>query len=183
MTELTFAKKRLTHATLNRLAESGQYFCQRCQQVKPIAEFMSKSSSKNGVRSPCKQCWKVYEKERNATPKRKQLFATRQRPLGQPAAIPFKRRTQDPKVIRGLYLIQMGDIYKIGRSTNVHKRVADIRGSLPFKSALIHVIPVGGSLSAAEHQLHLRFKHCWSNGEWFHLIPEDVRTICAISSI
>lgn len=62
-----------------------------------------------------------------------------------------------------VYVIRLGEYVKIGKSTNIFRRITDL--SLPGDSLLL-VLP--GSYDV-EHSLHLRFDHHRAFGEWFYL--------------
>lgn len=71
--------------------------------------------------------------------------------------------------------------YKIGRSTNVPKRMNLFSVKLPFRFDIIHVFPADNAHDA-ESRLHKYFESKRTNGEWFNLQPSDEgllrRVIC-----
>ena len=74
-----------------------------------------------------------------------------------------------------VYLFQMGEFYKIGRSKNVAQRLRSF-GTLPYKCVLVHTIQSENS-SLIEQCLHRRFKDQRERGEWFRLEADDVRLL------
>jgi hypothetical protein len=75
-----------------------------------------------------------------------------------------------------VYLLQLGDIYKIGMSTKPRRR------SRQIGAPLIHKIAVA-DMEEAEAALHRRFKNKRVRGEWFRLTPEDVTWIKSIDQM
>jgi len=73
-----------------------------------------------------------------------------------------------------VYLMKSGDFYKIGRSSDIEKRVKQIGTSLPEKLTLIHTIRTDDS-SGIEAYWHGRFSKKRANGEWFKLSIADIR--------
>lgn len=77
-----------------------------------------------------------------------------------------------------IYVVQMEghDLYKIGRSINVPRRMSEFGVQLPFKHKLLfaHRVPNG---VVTETWLHRDFARYRANGEWFKLIPEHVEVI------
>lgn len=77
-----------------------------------------------------------------------------------------------------IYVVQMEghDLYKIGRSVNVPRRMSEFGVQLPFKHRLLfaHRIP---DAVGQETWLHRDFGRYRANGEWFKLIPEHVEVI------
>jgi hypothetical protein len=91
-----------------------------------------------------------------------------------PATPAAPRSTRAAKPADGhVYLIRMGDHFKIGRSEELERRVKEIRVALPAAAVLEHAIltddPVG-----IEAYWHRRFADRRSNGEWFKLTPADL---------
>lgn len=77
-----------------------------------------------------------------------------------------------------IYVVQIEghDLYKIGRSANVPRRMSEFGVQLPFKHKLLfaHRVPDAGG---QEQWLHRDFGRYRANGEWFRLIPEHVEVI------
>lgn len=72
-----------------------------------------------------------------------------------------------------IYLISMGEYYKIGRGEDLERRVKQIVVALPGRAALIHAIETD-DLSGIEAYWHSRFAEKRANGEWFKLNGADV---------
>jgi hypothetical protein len=72
-----------------------------------------------------------------------------------------------------VYVIQMDghSIYKIGRSSNVPRRMSEIGVQLPFPYRLCFAYRVP-NVHFTEADLHRDFAWCRKNGEWFEL-PES----------
>jgi Meiotically Up-regulated Gene 113 (MUG113) protein len=69
-----------------------------------------------------------------------------------------------------IYVVQMTghDIYKIGRSSHVPRRMSEIGVQLPFPYKLLfaHKVPYA---YFTEADLHRDYSHSRTNGEWFQL--------------
>jgi hypothetical protein len=83
------------------------------------------------------------------------------------AAVERLARSREQTTVNGsvVYVIQCGDMVKIGYSRNVGQRLAQIRTSNPGAVRLVATLPGG---AAEEKALHQRFAEFRSNGEWFH---------------
>lgn len=68
-----------------------------------------------------------------------------------------------------VYFLEMGDFIKIGRAVGVYARVRSLDKSLPLPTTLLHFMPGTCDL---ETDLHRKFKHLRSKGEWFRKAPE-----------
>jgi hypothetical protein len=76
-----------------------------------------------------------------------------------------------------VYLLGSPEGYcKIGRTINLNSRLHSIGLQLPFKVELLHTIKVSDPVKA-ERFLHLKFKDCRANGEWFLLSVEQINWI------
>ena len=72
-----------------------------------------------------------------------------------------------------VYILSGGGFYKIGRATDIDRRITQIKPKLPFEVTLAHVIQSRNCLEL-EAGLHKRFADKRTNGEWFTLTEEDV---------
>lgn len=73
-----------------------------------------------------------------------------------------------------VYLIQWGDVYKIGRGQNLEKRVKQVCTGLPESGKLIHAIRTDDP-PGIEAYWHRRFADKRTeNGEWFSLSKADI---------
>lgn len=77
-----------------------------------------------------------------------------------------------------IYVAQMEghEIYKIGRSSNVPRRMSEIGIQLPFayKLCFAHRVPHS---HYTEADLHRDFAYCRKNGEWFELSTVALRAV------
>lgn len=91
---------------------------------------------------------------------------------------PVEMRAEQEKVVVGfVYLVQMAEYYKVGRTNDVDRRMPEIGLRLPAKEHLVHVIETDDP-SGIEKYWHKRFETRHSNGEWFTLTEEDVAAFC-----
>lgn len=80
-----------------------------------------------------------------------------------------------------IYVLESDDgYYKIGQTGSLQNRVKALKIQLPFKVHLLHRVAVSDP-SAAERQLHQRFKDRRMNGEWFRLSQEDVEWLTSLT--
>jgi hypothetical protein len=78
------------------------------------------------------------------------------------------------RVVTGVvYLLRMGEFYKIGKSNDPGRRIYELGIQLPEKHDLIHAIDTDDP-SGIEAYWHKRFGRKQTNGEWFALSPDDV---------
>ena len=73
-----------------------------------------------------------------------------------------------------VYLLEGGGFYKIGKASNLDRRVLQIVPKLPFECQLVHAIASDDCLRL-EQWIHRRFDEWRLNGEWFGLTAEHVR--------
>lgn len=81
------------------------------------------------------------------------------------------------KVTRGwVYLIKHGknNQYRIGKTTNLLKRLGENRIQLPEKSLPIHTIETADITGVETYWLN-RFKSKNLNGDWFDLSKSDIK--------
>ncbi len=68
-----------------------------------------------------------------------------------------------------VYFIQVGDLIKIGRTSDYNSRIQALKSTIPNEVIELGVV-VGGS--ELEKELHKRFNANRSHGEWFHATSE-----------
>ena len=76
-----------------------------------------------------------------------------------------------------IYVLKIGILYKIGRSTNPMQRVRGMQ--LPHMPDALDVYEVADS-KAVEKMLHEQFKDQREHGEWFLLSEQDYRLIAGL---
>jgi hypothetical protein len=82
-----------------------------------------------------------------------------------------------------VYLLQSGEFYKIGITTQpIEKRVKQIQSSMPHSIHVLHTIR-SIDIENLEAGLHKRFKDSCVNGEWFRLSQDDINHICSIEGV
>lgn len=86
---------------------------------------------------------------------------------------PSKVEPADQVVTGAVYLIQMREFHKIGKSNDPDRRNYELGLQLPEKHDLVHIITTDDP-SGIEAYWHRRFSHQRANGEWFRLAPADV---------
>lgn len=70
---------------------------------------------------------------------------------------------------RCVYFIEMQDFIKIGFTTNIRRRLYQIKRGLPYQVKLLHQMPGDFDL---ELDIHRRWNHLRYDGEWFHKSPD-----------
>lgn len=73
-----------------------------------------------------------------------------------------------------VYILQGGRYYKIGKTNNLTRRIAEISPKLPFETSLIHAIETDDA-NRLEAILHNKYTSKQVNGEWFDLDWEDIQ--------
>lgn len=68
-----------------------------------------------------------------------------------------------------VYFLAHKDLVKIGYSADIKHRVRSIQTMSPVPLTLLGFIPGDKRI---EQNIHRRFAHLWSHGEWFKLTPE-----------
>ena len=191
---LTPTKKFFTRKTVYALREYGVSFCTRCREFKELTLFrLYTNKGKENVYSHCIECEnevrRINNKKEQNQNKRYEYARTYRRTRGKTPEARAKQREYNKRYSsrkvkinhRGIYLLRMNDVYKIGMSVAVVNRIATLKASLPYASEMIHMIPVNGDLVEAERRLHRHFAHCRLNGEWFALTSDDVAFIMNIN--
>jgi len=75
----------------------------------------------------------------------------------------------DSRVLAGVYFIRSADKVKIGVSMNVPQRIKALR---TMSGAEVELLAVAKGTQREEAQLHNRFAHLRTHGEWFRAEPE-----------
>lgn len=81
-----------------------------------------------------------------------------------------------------VYLLEYNNLYKIGCSKNIDKRLHDLEKNTPHKINLIHSIKTDNKYKL-ENELHQKYKDKRSKGEWFSLSDSDIQNIKNIGEI
>ena len=69
----------------------------------------------------------------------------------------------------------VGKHYKIGRTASPGRREYDLAVQMPEKLTLVHSIRTDDPVGIEAHW-HKRFERLRTNGEWFELSSQDVKT-------
>lgn len=75
-----------------------------------------------------------------------------------------------------VYIIKTGKLYKIGKTQDLHERLAAYRTHLPADFKVVRQF-LAENIDEIEQSLHVLFQHKRVKGEWFELKQEDL-TIC-----
>lgn len=79
----------------------------------------------------------------------------------------------EPPQKPGIYVVRCGDLYKIGRSTNIDARIRTLRQAIPQET--VHACTLLSETPAKlEAELHQRYADKRVRGEWFKLDVVDV---------
>ena len=81
-----------------------------------------------------------------------------------------------------VYLLKAGEFYKIGKSKQYEKRIAEIKLQLPFEVTEVHKIKTN-NIDALELHWHRYFRKMRRNGEWFELSTKDIEEFTSIKEI
>lgn len=81
-----------------------------------------------------------------------------------------------------VYLLKAGSYYKIGRASDISRRLAQFGVQLPFPFECLHTVACSDMIKA-EQYLHAKFASKRGNGEWFNLDDNDVRWICSVTQL
>jgi len=81
-----------------------------------------------------------------------------------------------------VYLLNSGEFYKIGRGTDLERRVKQVSTAMPETLDLVHSIKTDDP-SGIESYWHRRFKDKRANGEWFKLDKEDIKAFKFLTSL
>lgn len=84
---------------------------------------------------------------------------------------PWLRDMPDPPLEGYVYLIKVGDLYKIGRAGCYKQRIRNMK--LDGRPTIIKV-KKHAEYKVLEKRLHAKFRHQRRHGEWFSLTPEEV---------
>ena len=82
------------------------------------------------------------------------------------------------------YIAQMegSDIYKLGVSSNVKRRIRNIKSPIPFEVKSIYEINLIDPYDF-EEKIHFMYKENYINREWFELSVTQILTIQNISKL
>jgi hypothetical protein len=81
-----------------------------------------------------------------------------------------------------VYLMFDGELYKIGKASNLSRRKKQLERQLGKTLELLHSIP-SPDYTQAEAIMHLRYRETRVRGEWFNLQEGDIAQFVAISEI
>lgn len=83
-----------------------------------------------------------------------------------------------------VYILKNLSLYKIGYTSNLHKRIATIQTSSPFLIQLCKYweFPTKQEAQKIEKRLHSQFKNKRQSGEWFSLSQEDYDVLTQLTT-
>lgn len=93
--------------------------------------------------------------------------------------VTLNNRTRNKGVI---YIVRVGDLYKIGFTRNFRNRITNLRSHNPNGLEILLVFSVGNP-ELVERMLHRLFKSKRWSGEWFHLAEEDMEFLKCLSGL
>jgi hypothetical protein len=79
--------------------------------------------------------------------------------------------------IQGVYILRCNNLYKISKSDNVARRVAQLIAAMPHETIHVHTIPSDQPI-VTEQELHARYADKRYKGDWFELDMFDVDELC-----
>ena len=83
-----------------------------------------------------------------------------------------------------IYIINSGEHYKVGISSNVGGRLSDLQIGNPIKLTIIEAYDTTASPAESEALVHLILDGHWVRGEWFKcdlaLIEATIERVCAM---
>jgi len=81
-----------------------------------------------------------------------------------------------------VYLLQAGPFFKIGKATDLNKRVRQIKLQLPYPVTVVHKIQ-SRDITCTERFWHKRFASQRAHGEWFTLNDAEVAEFKSYSAM
>lgn len=160
----------------NKAAEFECYFCGSSASFSTQFEY-------------CRQMHIQYEKEKlennpNLSAETKKIFKTYyDGSLEKVALKEEEQRLRDKKAKRlegYIYLIRAENgLYKIGKAKNITARMKPFHVNFPMNWKLIYSFK-SNDYSYAEELLHAKYEDRRDVGEWFKLLPADVKYITSI---
>ena len=75
-----------------------------------------------------------------------------------------------------VYIIESSGLFKIGKSTQVAKRLKGFNTTLP-QDVIVHKVIASDDITELEKSLHVRFCKYHVKGEWYAISIEDVNSI------
>lgn len=135
-------------------SEEPPSYCPDCERELRATELLRDPDRRSTIEKLIDRTWGMYRKaEQMLTPFRRDGY---------------------------VYLLGGGGYYKIGRTTNVNRRLRQLEIQLPWPVEIVHTIPCEKHV-LSEIALHAMFAYKRSNGEWFCLEYKDLVEIKRIS--